>query len=138
MIARRLDRLSPRGRQLASVAAVIGREFEFELLHRTAGLADHDTAEGLEELVRRRVLHATGERFDFTHDRIREVAYLALLPPHRRALHAAIVEAVEQSSSTVSPSTWRWSPTTPSAARSGTSLRYLRQRGSRRRRAWPP
>ena len=96
MIARRLDRLGPRGRQLASVAAVIGREFEFELLHRTAGLADHDTAEGLEELVRRRVLHATGERFDFTHDRIREVAYLALRPPHRRALHAAIVEAVEQ------------------------------------------
>ena len=96
MIARRLDRLSPRGRQLASVAAVIGREFEFALLHRTAGLADHDTAEGLEELVRRRVLHAAGERFDFTHDRIREVAYLALLPPHRRALHAAIVEAVEQ------------------------------------------
>ena len=96
MIARRLDRLSPRGRQLASVAAVIGREFEFELLHRTADLSDHDTAEGLEELVRRRVLHATGERFDFTHDRIREVAYLALLPPHRRALHAAIVSAVEQ------------------------------------------
>jgi DNA-binding SARP family transcriptional activator len=96
MIARRLDRLSPRGRQLASVAAVIGREFEFALLHRTAGLADHDAGEGLEELVRRRVLHATGERFDFTHDRIREVAYLALLPPHRRALHAAIVAAVEQ------------------------------------------
>lgn len=96
MIARRLDRLSPHGRHLASVAAVIGREFEFELLHRTAGLADHDTATGLEELVRRRVLHATGERFDFTHDRIREVAYLALLPPHRGALHAAIVAAVEQ------------------------------------------
>lgn len=96
MIARRLDRLSPRGRQLASVAAVIGREFEFALLHRTAGLADHDTADGVEELVRRRVLHATGEHLDFTHDRIREVAYLALLPPHRRALHAAIVEAVER------------------------------------------
>jgi DNA-binding SARP family transcriptional activator len=96
MIARRLDRLSPRGRQLASVAAVIGREFEFALLQHTVGLADHDTAEGVEELVRRRVLHATGERFDFTHDRIRETAYRALLPPHRRALHAAIVEAVER------------------------------------------
>ncbi|HEV8641611.1 MAG TPA: BTAD domain-containing putative transcriptional regulator [Methylomirabilota bacterium] len=96
MIARRLDRLSPRGRQLAGVAAVIGREFEFVLLQRTAGLAEHDTAEGVEELVRRRVLHATGERFDFTHDRIREVTYLALLPAHRRALHGAIVEAVEQ------------------------------------------
>ena len=96
MIARRFDRLSPRGRQLASVAAVIGRQFEFPLLQRTAGLAEHDTAEGVEELVRRRVLHATGERFDFTHDRIREITYLALLPPHRRALHAAIVEAVER------------------------------------------
>src|SRR5436309_7307878 len=35
-----------------------------------------------EELVRRRVLHV-GERFDFTHDRIREVAYGGLLA-HRR------------------------------------------------------
>src|SRR5262245_33376967 len=96
MIARRLDRLSPCGRHLANVAAVIGREFEFELLQYTVGLTDHDTAEGVEELVRRRVLHATGERFDFTHDRIRETAYLALLPPHRRALHAAIVGACER------------------------------------------
>src|SRR5262245_473847 len=96
MIARRLDRLSSRARQLARVAAVIGREFEFALLQRTCGLGDHDTAEGVEELVRRRVLHATGERFDFTHDRIRETAYLAVLPPHRRALHVAIVEGIEQ------------------------------------------
>jgi DNA-binding SARP family transcriptional activator len=96
MIARRLDRLSPRGRQLACVAAVIGREFEFALLRHTAGLADHDAAEGVEELVRRRVLHATGERFDFTHDRIRETAYTALMSPHRRSLHAAIVEAGER------------------------------------------
>ena len=96
MIGRRLDRLSSRGRQLASVAAVIGREFEFALLQRTAGLSDHETAEGVEELVRRRVLQAAGERFDFTHDRIREIAYLGLLAPHRRTLHAAIVDAVER------------------------------------------
>ncbi len=95
MIERRLDRLSGRARLLASVAAVIGREFEFVLLQRAAGLPEGDAAEGVEELVRRRVLRATGQRFDFTHDRIRETAYVILLAPQRRALHGAVARAVE-------------------------------------------
>src|SRR5207249_2725656 len=48
-----------------------------------------------EELVRRRVLHGVGERFDFTHDRIREVAYAGLLPPRCRFLHRRVAEAIE-------------------------------------------
>ncbi len=95
MIARRLDRLQPLGRQLASVAAVIGREFDFALLQEAAGLDPRDAAEGLEELVRRRVVHGVGDRFDFTHDRIREVASGRLLLPRRRALHGAVAAAME-------------------------------------------
>ena len=93
-IARRLDRLSDRARQLARVASVIGREFEFPLLQHVAGTSERETAEAMEELVRRRVVHGVGDRFDFTHDRIREVVAGELLLP-RAPLHARIVEAIE-------------------------------------------
>ena len=95
MIAERLERLSESSRHLGAVAAVIGREFEFELLQRAAGIDEREAAEGLEELVRRRVLHAVGERFDFTHDRIREVAYASLLAPRRALLHGNVARALE-------------------------------------------
>jgi tetratricopeptide (TPR) repeat protein len=41
------------------------------------------------------VLRGSGERFDFSHDRIREVAYGQLLPPRRRLLHAQVAAAIE-------------------------------------------
>ena len=95
VIVRHLERLGERSRELSAVAAVIGREFDFALLRDSAGLEDVEAAELVEELVRRRVLHNVGERFDFTHDRIREVAYTGLLPERRRALHARIAGAME-------------------------------------------
>ena len=95
VILRHLEALSERGCDLAIVAAVIGREFDFPLLCRSAGLEENDAAESLEELVRRRVLHSVGERFDFTHDRIREVAYGRLLRERQRALHARIANSME-------------------------------------------
>jgi len=95
VIAARLDRLGPQGRQLLPVAAVIGREFDFALLQRAAGLNEREVAEGVEELVRRRVLHGVGEEFDFLHDRIRAVAYDQLLPPRRTRLHAMVAQAIE-------------------------------------------
>jgi DNA-binding SARP family transcriptional activator len=95
IVSRRLERLSERGRLLTTVAAVIGAEFEFALLWRAAGLVDTVAADGMEELVRRRVFHGVGERFDFTHDRIREVARAGLLAPRRRVLHRRVAEAIE-------------------------------------------
>ena len=95
VIVRHLEALSERSRELTAVAAVIGREFDFPLLRRSAGLEDHEAAELLEELVRRRVLHSVGERFDFIHDRIREVAYGRLLRERQRALHARIAASME-------------------------------------------
>jgi predicted ATPase len=83
LIAGRLDRVGARGQHVTAVAAVIGRDFDFSLLQRAAGLSARDAAEAVEELVRRRVLHGAGERLDFTHDRIRDVAYLRLLPATR-------------------------------------------------------
>ena len=95
MIAARLERLSPRAQELARVAAVFTREFEFVVLQRAAGLGRRETAAAVEELVRKRILDAVGENLDFTHVRIRQAVYRGLLAPRRQALHAAIGEAVE-------------------------------------------
>jgi DNA-binding SARP family transcriptional activator len=95
IVGRRLERLSDRGQALSAVAAVIGREFEFSLLQRAAGLGEEETAVGVEELVRRGVIHGRGEHFDFTHDRIREVARARILAPRRKLIHRRVAEAIE-------------------------------------------
>ena len=95
LIAGRLERLTDRARRLVTVASVIGREFDFALLERAAELSAPETAEGVEELVGRRILHVVGERLDFTHERIREIAYDGLLPAYRRRLHEATARGLE-------------------------------------------
>ena len=74
---------------------MIGREFEFALLQRATGLDETAAAEEIEALVRRRVLRVVGERFDFVHDRVREVVHGQLLLPRRVLLHAAVASALE-------------------------------------------
>ncbi len=94
-IVRRLTRLGGRAQDVASVGAVIGRRFSFALVQRASGLDPDAAAEAIEELVARHVLRVVEEQLDFTHDRIREVAYARLLPPRRQILHAAVARAIE-------------------------------------------
>jgi DNA-binding SARP family transcriptional activator len=96
LIARRLERLSDRAYDLAEVAAVIGREFDFPLLERAAQLGELAAAKALEELVRRRALQGIGERFACTHERIQAVVYDQLLQPQRKLLHRRVGEAIEE------------------------------------------
>ncbi len=96
VIAGRLERLGERSRSLLAIASVIGREFDFILLHGASGLEEADAAEEVEALVRRRVLRVVGERFDFVHDQVREVVYGQLLPPRRALLHATVARAIER------------------------------------------
>jgi len=132
IIVRHLEALSERSRDLTSVAAVIGREFDFPLLWRAAGLAEHEAAELLEELVRRRVLHNVGERFDFTHDRIREVAYACLLRERRRALHARIAHSMEALyADRLDEQVERLAHHTALGALEGKAVAYLRRAGAK-------
>jgi DNA-binding SARP family transcriptional activator/predicted ATPase len=96
VITSRLERVGARSREVVAIAAVVGRAFDFALLQRATGLDPGDTAEAVEELVRRRVLHGVADGFDFTHDRIRTAVYDSLLGPRRQALHAAVARALEE------------------------------------------
>jgi tetratricopeptide (TPR) repeat protein len=96
VITRRLGRLTDGARELMRTAAVFGREAEFRVLQEASGLEEGEAARAVEELVRSRVIVAQGERFDFVHDRIRQVVHGELLPPRRRLIHRRIAEALER------------------------------------------
>ena len=95
IVMARLAQLSEPARRVVSIASLVGRDCDFRLLQDAASLTDRDAAEVVEELVRRRVFHGVGERLDFTHDRLREVASHALLPAQRTAIHRVIATSME-------------------------------------------
>ena len=95
VVMARIQRLADPVRALLAVAAVIGREFEFAMIVRAAQLSARDAAASIEELVRRRMLHAIDDRFEFTHAWIREVIYASLLSPRRQLLHGEVAIAYE-------------------------------------------
>jgi DNA-binding SARP family transcriptional activator len=94
-VGRRLDRLARDTRHLVNIAATIGRDFSFELIHRASRLGDAEAAIAVDELVRRHLLEAVGDRLDFSHEWIRQVAYRRLLPPLRASAHQAVAETLE-------------------------------------------
>ncbi|HSK58170.1 MAG TPA: AAA family ATPase, partial [Actinomycetospora sp.] len=96
----RLARLDPRTRDLAALAATIGREFDLGVL-RAAAEVDEDTlVRGLDELWRRRLVRERaggighGGSYEFSHGKIRQVVVDTTGPAQRRRLHARIAAAL--------------------------------------------
>jgi DNA-binding SARP family transcriptional activator len=97
VIAGRLDQLSAQARELAGVAATIGREFTLDVLAQASGADEEGLVRGLDELWGRRVVREQGAAgYDFSHDKIREVAYGGLSAVRRRWLHRRVAEALER------------------------------------------
>ncbi|GCE29979.1 SARP family transcriptional regulator [Dictyobacter alpinus] len=96
MLVGRLLQLSVSARELVECAAIIGREFTLDLVV-TAGLADVESAVGaLDELWHKRIVREHGiNSYDFTHDKLREVAYGEISEPQRRRLHRRVAQALE-------------------------------------------
>ncbi len=92
----RLLQLSDSAREFVELAATIGREFTLDLLS-TGGLADADSAVcALDELWHKRIVREHGANgYDFTHDKLREVAYAEISAPQRRMLHRRVAQALE-------------------------------------------
>jgi class 3 adenylate cyclase/predicted ATPase len=95
----RLDRLSP-VREVAQIAAVLGREFHYELLRAVARLPNQKLNEALDQLVRSDLMFCRGEIphevYIFKHALVRDAAYAGLLKSRRVDLHGAAAKAFEQ------------------------------------------
>ena len=96
----RLDRLDE-AREVAQVAAVIGRQFSFSLLAAIAARDDAALDAALDKLITAGIVFPEGrglERsFSFKHALVRDAAYESLLLGRRREWHERIAQALERS-----------------------------------------
>ncbi|MCB1916614.1 MAG: AAA family ATPase [Rhodocyclaceae bacterium] len=96
-IRTRLDQVPRDIRPILDTAAVIGRRFDFDTLLAAGRETEHWLLDGLERLVGRGLLReeADGGIYDFSHDKLREVAYAEIGGARRRLLHGAVAAALE-------------------------------------------
>jgi ABC-type transport system substrate-binding protein/class 3 adenylate cyclase len=94
----RLDRLEPGTREVAGVAAVVGRTFGLPLLERV--LSPEELRPALSELQRLDLVveerRQPAREYRFRHGLVQEVAYSRLVEARRRELHGVVAEALEQ------------------------------------------
>src|SRR5262249_54123495 len=96
VVAARLALLSEEARAAAEVAAAVGRDFRFDILAQASDLEEDPLVRALDELWRRHIVRVQAdERWDFSHDRIREVAYSGIGPARRRLIHRRIAQSME-------------------------------------------
>jgi predicted ATPase len=98
LVMARLDRTEG-GRELAQLAAVLGREFSHELLAAVAGL-DEPVLEGeLAKLVQAEILYAKGRpprcTYTFKHALLEDALYNALVKGKRQQYHRRVGEVLE-------------------------------------------
>jgi predicted ATPase/DNA-binding SARP family transcriptional activator len=96
LVRSRLQRLTPPATVACLAGAVLGDRYRFEEMVRVADLTENAALSAVEELVRRGLLREHADRYMFTHDRIREVAYGEASDTRRRVFHRRALEALEQ------------------------------------------
>jgi DNA-binding SARP family transcriptional activator/predicted ATPase len=92
----RLLQLSASARMFIELATIIGREFTLDLLITVGNVDAESAVRALDELWHKRIIREHGaESYDFTHDKLREVAYAEISAPQRRLLHRRVAQALE-------------------------------------------
>lgn len=99
-IQARIERLHQDTQEAVHLAAVVGKEFDFDLLDTTWCRGRDATLAALDDLLRQRLIgEGVGEvsaDYLFTHHKIQEVVYQDLPRRHRQYLHGQVGAALEQ------------------------------------------
>ncbi|NKK03212.1 AAA family ATPase [Rhizobium leguminosarum bv. viciae] len=93
----RLDRLAKTTKEIAQIAAVIGREFDRGLLSKVAGVDDRTLEKALNQLESSQIVVEDGVLQDalvFRHALIQDAAYQSLLNRRRRHFHEEIARVL--------------------------------------------
>jgi DNA-binding CsgD family transcriptional regulator len=92
----RVTSLDPLTRQLARLAAIIGRRFDFELLRRLTDNTEADLLGQIKALLAAQlVVEDAPDQFAFRHALTRAALYADLLGRERRALHERVAAALQ-------------------------------------------
>ena len=98
VIRRRLNRLSPRCRDVLAAASVLGREFRLDVAGRLSGAPPEETLALLDEAAAARVVTdvpGSPGRLRFTHILVGDTLYDGMSQSTRRELHRRAGEAIE-------------------------------------------
>src|SRR5262245_22223052 len=94
----RLDHLAP-VREVAQIAAALGRQFSHELISAIAGMPQRQVDDALGQLVRAELIFRRGvppdAEYTFKHALVQDTAYGTLLRGRRQQLHARITATLE-------------------------------------------
>ncbi|HSD23894.1 MAG TPA: AAA family ATPase, partial [Solirubrobacterales bacterium] len=97
VIGRRLDRLSEETNEGLRVAAVIGRDFDEDLVARVVKQPLQVLMGAVREAIAERLVTDLGNgRYSFAHALVRDTLYEELSPPKRSALHERTGRAIEE------------------------------------------
>jgi len=91
----RLGRTTAAAREVAGLAAAVGRDFTLDLLVEASDLDADSVVRAVDELWRRRIVHEHGTSYDFSHDLLRDSAYEQVSPPKRWLLHRRLAQSLE-------------------------------------------
>jgi len=95
----RLDRLAP-AREVAQIAACIGREFDEDIVRAVAGYPEAQLAAALGQLCQAGLIQRRGtpphHAYSFKHALVCDAAYATLLKSSRQQLHARVAQAIER------------------------------------------
>jgi class 3 adenylate cyclase/tetratricopeptide (TPR) repeat protein len=99
ILAARIDRLPPAGKELLQTLAIIGREFPRGLAHQASALPEQRFDQMLSDLQVADFIYEEpaipDTRYSFKHALTQEVAYNSVLIDRRKALHERIAQGIE-------------------------------------------
>ena len=97
IIINRIGRLDELCGELLCKAAIIGREFEIELLHNLSDCSYEELIEIIDKAVSMQLLEKSPDkrRLLFAHDRIRDAFFNMMGEKERQTVHKVILEALE-------------------------------------------
>lgn len=91
----RVEQVSSLGREVAGLAAAVGKDFSLDLLAEASDLDPDTVVRAVDELWRHRIIRELRDGYDFSHDLLREAAYRRVSPPKRWLLHRRLAQALE-------------------------------------------
>jgi DNA-binding SARP family transcriptional activator/tetratricopeptide (TPR) repeat protein len=96
VLSGRIAQAGPTAREVAELAAVVGRDFTLDLLAAASDLDGDALIGAVDELWRRRIIRTRPPAgYDFVHDLLRATAYGEISPPRRALLHRRVAGALE-------------------------------------------
>jgi DNA-binding SARP family transcriptional activator/tetratricopeptide (TPR) repeat protein len=95
VLRNRFEQVTPVAREVAGLAAAVGRNFSLDLLTEASDVDADTVVRAVDELWRRRIVREFRDGYDFSHDLLRDTAYNQVSPPKRWLLHRRLAQGLE-------------------------------------------